>query len=327
MKAVVIAALLVSSILSAAQMGSQNTRDSITIHATFAEQPASDCTIEIQDRTSSATLQTQFCNPNGVDFQVSQGDYVIVIEQGSQRVQQPVATESPFVHVSLALPPAREKGTNPTSSVISVRELSVPQKAQSLVDKASHLLEQGKLDQANQQVAKSLEIAPQYAKAYAVRAEINMMGQQGAQALEAADQAVKLDPQFPYAHFVRASVLNSLARFNEARSAAEQGLRLDTNSWQGHFELAEALGGLNNLPDALREATHAESIAPPQFLPLRMLRAYLLIRFRAVDDAASEMKELRAKAGKDPRVIRLQAMFTQLVALRSQPQVARNSPQ
>lgn len=159
---------------------------------------------------------------------------------------------------------------------------------------------------------RAIQIAPGFAKAFAVQAEVSMLSHQSAEALTAADRAVQLDPQLPYAQFVRASVLNSLTRFKEAQMAAQQGLRMDTNSWQGHFELAQALGGLNKIPEALREVTETEARAPRQFLPVHMLRAYLLVRSQMVDEARKEIALLKLKAANDPRVVRLGDMLSGL---------------
>lgn len=167
----------------------------------------------------------------------------------------------------------------PDPPVISARELSVPKRAQSLLDKAMHAVADGKLDEAQAQVNKMLSIAPEFPNAIALRAEISLVTHQNAEALADAEQAVKLDPQSSYAQFVRASVLNSLARFDDAKRALSQ------------------------------------------FLPAPMLRAYLLMRSQMIDSARKEIAWLKAKAGNDARVIRLQEMLSG-VATGSERQIA-----
>jgi tetratricopeptide (TPR) repeat protein len=283
----------------------------VTITVSFSAIPSNNCMIELRDNRSGESLGRQTCDTQHTQFQgVPRGEYALVVEQGMDELRQDVTAQALHTNVTFSLPAARQKNEVTSRATVSLKEMLIPGKAQKLLSKADESFTRSKLEDARKYVTEALQIAPAYARASALQAVIAMSTNDRQSALASANNAVQSDPQLPYAQFVRAAVLNSLGKFQEARAAAEQGLRTDAASWQGHFELAQAFNGLNDTEHALQEANKAESAAPQHFFPVHLLRAFILVRSKAVSEAARELQELDGgPAAKDPRVQQLHQLL------------------
>jgi tetratricopeptide (TPR) repeat protein len=281
-----------------------------TIRGTFSNAPIGTCSVELRGEYNGQTVARQFCAQDVFTFVgVPRGEYVVAMECGTKETEQRVSAESEESDVELDL--ARPQKSKPMSDgSVSVSELQVPEKAQRLLVRANEEMATAKVESAEKDIRKALEIAPNFAKAVAFEAVIKLTSGDGTAALTLADRAVQMDGQLPYAEFVRAMVLNNQGRFTEAQAAANEGLRSDGQSWQGHFELAQALYGSSDRAGALVEATRAENAAPAAFAPVRILRAILLVKMNFLDAARQELKNIDKLGISDARTVELHQVLS-----------------
>ncbi|HVZ16859.1 MAG TPA: tetratricopeptide repeat protein, partial [Terriglobales bacterium] len=135
-------------------------------------------------------------------------------------ITQQVEADMPSTEVHIQAQQNNPPTVARRSSTVSVAELMVPEKAKSLFNKATNLMQQSKFDKAQENLKKALTIAPQYARALALEAVICAQNKDLSSAMKNADNAVASDAQLPFAQFVRAMVLNATGRFQEASVAA-----------------------------------------------------------------------------------------------------------
>ena len=151
-------------------------------------------------------------------------------------------------------------------NVISVRELSIPPKAQ-------HAFEQGLECLAKKDAAGSLVHFQHAVAEYAGYYEAyDRMGAADLKLWRVADaelafrKAIDLSGgQFAHPLIALGAILNEQEKFAEAESVTRKGLNLEPDSWSGHYYLGLALFGLNRMVDAeksAREALHWKSDFP-----------------------------------------------------------------
>jgi tetratricopeptide (TPR) repeat protein len=162
--------------------------------------------------------------------------------------------------------------TQPSSDVVSVRELRIP-------PKALRAFEQGLERLAKKGPAGSLPYFERAISEYAGYYEA--YDRIGAAELKlwripAAEQAFRKSIEVSggeYAHPLLAlgAILNGRKEFAEAESVTRKGLHLDPDSWRGHYYLALALFGLHRLQEAeedVREALRLKTDFPEGHLLL-----------------------------------------------------------
>jgi len=154
----------------------------------------------------------------------------------------------------------------PSPNVVSVRELSIPAKAQ-------HAFEQGLQCLAKKDAAGSLvhfqravEEYAGYYEAYDRMGAADLKLWRVADAEQAFRKAIDLSgEQFAHPLIALGAILNGQKKFAEAESVTRKGLNLQPDSWPGHYYLGLALFGLNRLADAeksAREALHWKADFP-----------------------------------------------------------------
>lgn len=136
-------------------------------------------------------------------------------------------------------------------NVVSVRELSIPPKAQHEFDEGMRCLQKrdpaGSLPHFQRAV---LEYAGYYEaldRIGAAQLKLSHLPE----AEEAFRKSIEVSGgQFAHPFFALGAILDEREQFAEAASVTGKGLGLDPNSWTGHYYLALAQMGLDRLADA-----------------------------------------------------------------------------
>lgn len=307
---------LVLSIPSLAQLQTPRAGDSVSIRGVIdGLNSSSNCSAELRSAFSGFVVQRTVCSQTGFDFtDIPRGTYLVVVEVGMSEITQQVEADMPSTEVHIQAQQNNPPTVARRSSTVSVAELMVPEKAKSLFNKATNLMQQSKFDKAQENLKKALTIAPQYARALALEAVICAQNKDLSSAMKNADNAVASDAQLPFAQFVRAMVLNATGRFQEASVAANHGLSIDNTAWQGHFELAHAMYGMGNLSSAMNEINRAEGAAPKNFPDVYLLKAMILIKANLLQQAKQVLNGLQKDSEHDPRVQQLSTLLASRLA-------------
>jgi tetratricopeptide (TPR) repeat protein len=162
--------------------------------------------------------------------------------------------------------------TQPSSNVVSIRELSIP-------PKASRAFVQGMEQMAKKDPAASLphfqRAISEYAGYYEAYDRIGVADLKlwrVPEAEEAFRKAIEVSAgQYAHPLIALGAILDEREDYAEAESVTRKGLDLDPNSWTGRYYLALALFGLNRLADAensVREALRRKTDFPQGHLLL-----------------------------------------------------------
>lgn len=149
-------------------------------------------------------------------------------------------------------------------SKVSVRELSIPQKAQDAMQKGMRLLFQNSdYSGSMKQFQRAVELYPNYYEAYAQMAvAYKELGD-----TSSAEQALRKSVELSQEHYLDAlcllgALLSDSGRFAEAEPIARKAVELDPNSWQANSALGSALLGLNRNKEAEVSAMAAVKLQP-----------------------------------------------------------------
>lgn len=212
-----------------------------------------------------------FTGSNG-DFEfdnVATGTYNLIVapieyETVSQQVQvlyAPVWGLEVEVHR-----PAEALGVKEAyqGSKVSVRELSIPQKAQGAMEKGLVLLyKNSDYSGSIKQFERAVQAYPDYYEAYAqIGVAYKELGD-----LDSSEQALRKSVELSEEHYLDAmcllaALLSDAGRFAEAEPIARKALEIDSQSWQANSALSKALLGLNRYTEAEANASTAVKLQP-----------------------------------------------------------------
>jgi tetratricopeptide (TPR) repeat protein len=173
---------------------------------------------------------------------------------------------------TLSLPLLSTAQSQNSSSVVSVRDLSIPYKAAQTYNQGIERLE--KKDPAGG-LLKFQHAVAQFASYYEAYYEIgvaNLRLWRIADAEKAFRRSIELSSsQFAPPLFGLGAVLGYQEKFTDAEEVAREGLQLDPNSWSGHYYLGWALFGLNRLKEAEQSVREALRLKTDSGEALRLL--------------------------------------------------------
>jgi hypothetical protein len=225
---------------------------------------------------SGGTLASAFTSSNGsFEFvNVRIGTYQVIFEQvGYEELRQDLEVEGPVFAMNVAL--RKLNGGDPGGPpIISVRELSMPQKARDAMNKGMNLLYQ-KSDYPGsiKQFQRAIQSYPNYYEAYAHMGVAYMKMKDTASSEQALRKSVELSQgRYSDALFLLATLLSSTKRFADAEPLARRAVEVDPNSWHAQSELAQALIRLDRADEAEPYAQAAVKLQPENPI-LRLLLA------------------------------------------------------
>jgi len=141
--------------------------------------------------------------------------------------------------------------------LITPNALRAPAKAQRAVEKAAAAMKSKQAKEAEEQLARALELYPDYAVALTLRA-IGKKNADRSESIKDLERAIHVDPQYGVSYAILASIYNDDQRYDDAIAVIQRALQLLPAAWPVHYEMARALGGTYRSVEALREVTEAE---------------------------------------------------------------------
>ena len=220
--------------------------------------------------TTGPIVGTDFTRGNG-DFEfpnVPEGSYSLtaVANDYLTTTQEVQVVFGPVMGLDVEMrpePDAKHEAQTGASK-ISVRELSIPHKAQEDMKSGLNLLYQ-KSDYKGsiKQFEKAIKEYPDYYEAYAAMGIAYI----GLKDNETAEQTLRKSVEVSHEQYVDgycmlADLLSNNKRFSDAEPIARKGVDLDAESWKANSELARALLGLNRPADAEPNALKAAKLVP-----------------------------------------------------------------
>jgi thioredoxin-like negative regulator of GroEL len=230
--------------------------------------------------TNGGTVGSTFTRGNG-DFEfdnIGEGVYNLTVEpMGYETVSQQVEVlYGPVFGIEFEVRRTAEaSGAAPRATTkVSVRDLSIPQKARDAMEKGMGLL-YGKSDYKGslKQFDRAIQEYPEYYEAYAEMGVAYMRSGDTARSEQSLHKSLELSQEkYVEAFYLLATLFSNSKRFSEAEPLARKGVELDSNSWQANSELAHALLGLDRTTEAEASAVAAVKLEPNN-APLHLLLA------------------------------------------------------
>jgi hypothetical protein len=213
-------------------------------------------------------LATAFTGANG-NFQfnnVRSGNYELIFDEpGYEDRREHLDVDGSVFGVIVELRRLNGGGPgSPSGPTVSVRELSIPQKAHDAMGKGMSLLYQ-KSDNAGsiKQFQRAIQAYPGYYEAYAQMGLAYMRMKDAGHSEQALRKSAELSQEhYPDAFFLLAALFSSAQRFADAEPLARKAVELNPNSWHAQSELAQALLGLKRADDAEKPADAAVKLQP-----------------------------------------------------------------
>ena len=229
-------------------------------------------------------LASEFTGASGsFEFtNVRPGNYQLIFEQsGYSDSREQVEVEGPMFGMNVAL---RKLGAGLAGSggpTVSVRQLSIPQKARDAMSKGMSLLYQ-KSDYPGsiKQFQRAIQAYPDFYEAYAQIGIAYLRMKDSAQSEQALRKSVELSQgNYADALFLLASLFSSSQRYADAEPLARKAVATDPDSWRAQSELAQALLGLKRADEAEKYGEDAVKLQPDNPM-LRLLLADIHIALR-----------------------------------------------
>ena len=247
-------------------------------------------------RFTGEVVMTNFTRSNG-EFEfsgLSNGVYILVVEEpGYEPVRENVEiSNTSRAGILLYLKKPSQPSPSEPGHFVSVRELTLPQKARTAFQRGmDQLYEKKDIQGSLAHFQRAISELPTYYEAYHYMGVAYLDLGRTDEAEQAFRKSIELS-QNRYAdpHFALGALLSTRQSFTEAEAVVRRGLELDTNSWQGHYELARALFGLNRVPEAERSA-HEARTRKIDFAPLYLLLANIHIRKRDYPTLLNDLDE------------------------------------
>jgi len=259
--------------------------------------------IELEPVTGGLAGTTVTMGNGEFEFQnIPVGTYNLVVQPlGYEKVSQEVAV--PYggalgveVEVHRPVPAAAQfRG----DSKVSVRELSIPQKAQDAVEKGMGLLYKKSDYQGSiKAFRRAIQVYPDYYEAYAyMGVAYEKLGD-----ASSSEQALRKSVELSQEHYLNAlcllaALLTDQRRFTDAEPIARRAVDLDPSSWLANSALGNALLGLSKNKEA--EASLAAAVKlQPQNPTLHLMLANAHIRLR---EYPALLEDLNAYLELDPK--------------------------
>lgn len=229
-------------------------------------------------------LATAFSSGNG-NFQfnnVRPGSYEVVFDQtGYQDDRERLEVDGPVLGMTVNLKRLSSGAGASDGPTVSVRELSMPQKARDAMSKGMSLLYQ-KSDYPGsiKQFERAIQAYPDFYEAYAQMGMAYMRMKDVDQSEKALRKSLELSQEhYPDAFFLLAALFSGARRFAEAEPLARKAVELDPDSWHAQSQLAQVLLGLKRADDAEKYAQAAAKLRPDNpILPLLLADIHIELR-------------------------------------------------
>jgi tetratricopeptide (TPR) repeat protein len=228
-------------------------------------------------------LATAFTTGGG-NFQfnnVRPGSYELIFDQtGYQDDRERLEVDGPVLGMTVDLRRLSSGGA-PGGPTVSVRELSIPQKARDAMGKGMSLLyKKSDYPGSVKQFERAIQTYPDFYEAYAQMGLAYMKMKDAGQSEKALRKSLELSQEhYPDAFSLLAALFASAGRFADAEPLARKAVELDPGSWHAQSELAQALLALKRPDEAEKYARAAAQLEPNNpILPLLLADIHIQLR-------------------------------------------------
>jgi len=182
-------------------------------------------------------------------------------------------------------------------STVSVATLRVPDKAWKHFARAKAAVEHNRTEESGREIAQALEIAPDFAEAFLLRADIQIKAHDYAAAINSIAEARRVEPDIALAGIVLAGAYNGLSQYPDALAVLEHLHGWEAQSWQASYEHARAATGMRDSDAALYWSARCLQLAPLNFADVHLVRANALLLARQWSDAEIQLQAYLSASG------------------------------
>lgn len=253
--------------------------------------------VRVELRTiGGAIFQTVYTDASG-HFRfnnVPTGSYFVEIRMpGYEPVRQPIRVEfHPIINLVLTLKPTnfgQPKGQVATGSdsVVSVRQLLIPNKARDEYRKGAKNADQGKTEEAIKHWKKAIKIYPKYAESYMQLGRVYADRGEFDKATEFAYGAIDIDGRNADSYVVLGYVYLKAKDNANATKAFQKAVRLSDTNWFSQLWLGKLLLDQKEAQDAYPHLLRASELKPDMPTTYVILYNDLLMLHRTKDALAT----------------------------------------
>jgi tetratricopeptide (TPR) repeat protein len=265
--------------------------------------PANDVRVEVLAAGTRALIASGFTTHDGVTTlpNIPNGVYEVVATKGIVMASERLEIMNTSASVNLRLSSAETGDAAGGRATVSVAQYRVPNKARKAFAKAQDAFAEHDIERAAKELAKALEIHPQFAEALTLRGILKLDAEDNDGAIDDISSAIKVDPAYATAYVALGAAFNRAQRFDEALQTLDRGVAIDPTSWQGYFEIGKAHVSKGSYELGLRSLDKAQSMSGDRYPPLHLVRAHALLALREYETAMLELQEFLKKAPQAPQ--------------------------
>ena len=248
-----------------------------SVYYAGGNRPAENISVELHT-TEGSMIAPQITSSTGwFEFRgIPRGVYVIAINAGGF---EPVNFNVDVTFASsrgnvIYLKPRPGGSTNsPHASPVSTHELSMPNKARTLMESGKKKVYTDKNVQAGlEDFRQAVAIAPGYYEAHYQIALADLILGQRDLAEKSFRKAIEVSgDKYGDAYIGLGTGMLDKRDFSEGEKTIRRGIELSPDSWLGHYELGRALLNQGRIEDAEKAALQARSLAPNAAITYRLL--------------------------------------------------------
>jgi len=182
----------------------------------------------------------------------------------------------------------------PGKNTVSTNQLLTPSKALRAAQRASNHLIAGRIDQAQKEITRALDISPHCALALNIQGVIHLKSQQFENAGEDFHEAIQADSELGSAYVGLGMSLIAQHRLEEALGPLDRAARLLPGSWLIYFEAALTHLALGDTESALKQISYAERFTemdPERKSGNSYMRGMICISLRDVDRGTKYLED------------------------------------
>ena len=183
---------------------------------------------------------------------------------------------------------------SPKGNTVSVNQLLSPGRSLQTANRARRYLIAGRLDMAQEEIARALHASPHCAIALDIQAAIHLRTGQFEDAANELQGAIDADPALGEAYLGLGMLLIARNRYKEALVPLDRAQSLLPTSWRVYFETAIAELGLGDMDATLKRIERAEMLAgsdPEKRSATAYLRGLVSINQRDYESATGYMDD------------------------------------
>ncbi len=166
-------------------------------------------------------------------------------------------------------------------------------------ERSQLLVDQGRYDLAEQELAQVLAANPDHASAHALLAICLAQKEQFPAAIQTIQRAIALSPSFSGFHYIYAGILSQQGKLTEAKAAIAEALRLDPEDADYYARLASIQYDQSKYTEVLQTTKQGLSLDAEQIGCLN-LRLLALMQLGQLSSAEQEVEVTLATAPENP---------------------------